>query len=256
VLPSDDADAARNARALLEDPRVTHFHDPEQHAGRAWGEVLALTGIAWDVYFLFDAESPWDSPAPAPRDWFHQLGGEQADPDHRRTAHELAVALHDAGRAAGWRMAPSAPAAADWDAVRTAAVARLQPGGEGGDDRCQTCRDLGRLSSCSLGGWRRLVLQRAVGSSIMASGMAPVSKRGERRELRLAVTGMQCPECMLRAGGGAIALAWVDEIEVRLDEGELRVLVGLGATADADELVAAVRAQGFGAEVMSAAPRT
>ena len=67
------------------------------------------------------------------------------------------------------------------------------------------------------------------------------------------MTGMQCPECMLRAGGGAISLDWVDEVEVRLDEGEIRVLAGLGAAADADELAAAVRGQGFGAEVLPAA---
>ena len=36
MLPSDDAEAARRAQVLIEDARVTQFHDPDKLAGQAW----------------------------------------------------------------------------------------------------------------------------------------------------------------------------------------------------------------------------
>jgi len=251
MLPSDGEDAARRAQRLLDDPRVTHFRDPDQHAGRAWAGVLGLPNVAWDVYLLFDERVEWGDSAPVPREWFHQLGGERADPARRRTAHALAEALHGAGRAAGWPVAPEAPEAAQWNAARDAALARLPAGAEDGDGRCADCRAAHRSSSCSLGGWRRLVLRHEGDGLFIASGTEPAGVPDGRREVCLAVAGMRCPECMLRAGTGALAVKGVDEVEVRLDEGEMRVLVASSATVGDDDLVAAVRAQGFGAEMIT-----
>lgn len=253
ILPSDDENAARRAQLLLDDPRVTHFHDPDQHAGRAWAGVLGLPDVAWDVYLLFDDRAAWGDPAPVPREWFHQLGGDQADPARRHTAHGLAQALHGAGQTAGWPVAPKAPEAAHWNAARDAALARLQADADS-DGRCADCRAARRLSSCSLGGWRRLVLRQEGDGLFRASGEEPAGDPDGRREVYLAVTGMQCPECMLRAGASALSVKGVDEVEVRLDNGEMRVLIASSATVSSGDVAAAVRAQGFGAEVITGAP--
>lgn len=253
MLPSDDEDAARRAQMLLDDPRVTHFHDPEQYAGRAWAGVLGLQSVAWDVYLLFDERAAWGDPVPVPREWFHQLGDERADPVRRRTGHALAQALHGAGRAAGWPVAPEAPEAAQWDAAREAALARLPATDQDGDERCADCRAARRLSSCSLGGWRHLVLRQEGGGGFIASGTEPVGDADGRREVCLSVTGMRCPECMLRAGAGAIAVKGVEEVGVRLDDGEMCILIAWSATVRDEDVAAAVRAQGFGAAVIPCA---
>ena len=251
MLPSDDADAARRALELLDDPRVTHFHDTEQLAGHAWAETLGLRGPAWDVYLLFDEGATWTAPAPAPRAWFHQLGGDKADPGRRRTAHGLAVALHSAGQEAGWPLATWAPEAGRWRQAREAALARLQTAGAERDGRCADCRAARRLSSCSLGGWGRLLLRATDDGFLMASGTEPASI-SKGREVRLAVSGLRCPECMLRAAAGAIALDGVDEVEVRLGDGVMRILLAPGGSMRARDLADAVRAQGYGAEVLDA----
>jgi hypothetical protein len=250
-LPSDDEDAAGRARGLLDDPRVTHFYDPDQYAGHAWAGVLGLQDVAWDVYLLFDTRAAWGDTAPAPREWFHQLGGGQADLVRRHTAHTLAQALHGAGRTAGWPVSPEAPEAAQWDAARSAALARMQAADADRDGRCTDCRAAGRLSSCSLGGWRRLVLRRENHGNFIVSGEEPAGDPGGRGEVRLAVTGMRCPECMLHAGAGALSVKGVDEVEVRLDNGEMRILIASSATVSDEDLATAVRAQGLGAEVIT-----
>ena len=56
---------------------------------------------------------------------------------------------------------------------------------------------------------------------------------------------------MLHAGAGALSVQGVDEVEVRLDNGEMRVLIALSPIVSDEELATAVRAQGFGAEVIS-----
>ncbi len=254
-LPSDDEGAARRAHALLDDPRVSHFHDPDQHAGRAWAEVLGLRDVAWDVYLLFDRRAEWGDTVPVPREWFHQLGDDHADPVRRRTGHALAHALHGAARTAGWPVAPEAPEAAHWNTVLDAALARMRTADTDGDGRCTDCRAAARrVSSCSLGGWRRLVLRQEHDGLFMVSGTEPAGDPEGRREVRLVVTGMQCPECMLHAGAGALSVKGVDEVEVRLDTGEMRVLIALSGIVSDDDVATVVRAQGFGVEVIGRLP--
>jgi hypothetical protein len=212
--------------------------------------VLGLGDVAWDVYLLFDDRAGWGNTAPAPREWFHQLGGDQADPARRRTAHALAQALHDSGRTVGWPVSPEAPEAAQWNAAREAALARMQGADADSDGRCNACRAARRLSSCSLGGWRRLVLRQDGNGLLLASGEEPAGDPDGRREVRLAVTGMECPECMLHAGAGALSVKGVDEVEVRLGNGEMRVLIALSAIVSDEDLATAVRRQGFGAAVI------
>ena len=170
---------------------------------------------------------------------------------HRRTAGELARALHEAGRAVGWPVAPNAPRLEHWSRAHDAALARLHVTDPKGDERCAECRAAGQLSSCSLGGWRRLLLRLEGGGQFIASPVERLSDPEGRREVHLAVKGMQCPECMMRVGAGALSVNGVSEVEVGLDDGKLRVLIALGATAGDDEVAASVRERGFEARLIS-----
>jgi len=251
MLSSDCEAAAQRARVLLDDPRVTQFHDAERRAGLAWAAVLGTRGVAWDIYMLFGSGAPWDSPAPMPHEWFHQLGGDQADPERLRTAAALAQALHEAGRAVAWPVAPKAPDPAEWSLARDAAMARLAATDPDVDERCADCRAARRLSSCSLGGWRRLLLRLEGSGRFIASPVERASDPDGRREVCLAVTGMKCSECMLRAGASALSVKGVEEVEVRMDDGEMRALIASWATASDDDVAAAVREQGFEARVIA-----
>jgi hypothetical protein len=251
-LPSDDEGAARRAHALLDDPRVTHFYDPDQHAGRAWAGVLGLQDVAWDVYLLFDDQAAWGNTAPAPG------SGSTNSAATRQTcaATHGSYACTGASRRrsdGGWPVSAEAPEAARWNAARDAALARMRVADADGDGRCAACRAAGRMSSCSLGGWRRLVL-RQEGDGLLVSGEESPGEPDGRREVRLAVTGMQCPECMLHAGAGALSVRGVEEVEVKLDCGEMRVLLALSAIVRDADLATAVRTQRFGAAVIMNPP--
>jgi hypothetical protein len=77
VLRSDDLDSAREARALIPDPRVAHYWDPEQSVGLAFGRVVDMPRgreLAWDIYFAFGTGMTWGDVPPAPDAWAHQLG--------------------------------------------------------------------------------------------------------------------------------------------------------------------------------------
>jgi hypothetical protein len=250
VLASDDADAADRAQVLLDDGRVTHFHDPEQIAGKAWAPALEVD-LAWDVYLLFDERVVWGDVAPMPHTWFHQLGSSMADPARRKHAHDLANALHSASQTIGWPSAPAAPLAAHWDTARAAAMGRLAEASGDVDDRCDVCRAERELSPCSLGGWRRMVLGTEGDGSFMASGSVSASAADGRRVVRLDVRGMRCPECMLRAGMGALAHKGVREIEVDLDQGFMVIQLAPEAMLTGLDLAMAVSGQGFTAEVAS-----
>ena len=71
-----------------------------------------------------------------------------------------------------------------------------------------------------------------------------------RLEICLYVTGLRCPECMVRAGEGALSVRGVEEVEMRLEDGQACALIGRSATVSQEDLLDAVRAQGFGAEAM------
>jgi hypothetical protein len=88
VLRTDTAVTAQRAAAtLLNDPRVTHFHDPRPAlvVGRAFGERL-LDGeepLAWDMYLFYEPTARWRRRVPRPDDWRHQLGSDDAQADPR-----------------------------------------------------------------------------------------------------------------------------------------------------------------------------
>ncbi len=246
VLNSDDADAAQRATVLIADERVSWFHDPGQWAAREWAETLGLKDLAWDVYLLFDAEARWNDAAPTPFQWFHQLGGERADASNFRAAHSLAIALHETGAAAGWPVPDMAPDKESWQSAREEAMRRLQAAGSASDERCSDCRETGRLSSCSLGGWRRLLMRMEDETRFTASGTQPPSPADGRQELQLSIQGMRCAECMLRVGSGIVSVEGVAELELLLDEAKLRVLLMPGSTTSVEDLAEAIRAQGFG----------
>lgn len=249
MLPSDNEAAARRARALLDDPRVTHFHDPDRHAGRSWSGPLDLASTAWDVYLLFDGRGGWRDPAPGPDAWFHQLGGE-GDPERYRTGHSLAASLYHAGAELGWPVAPEPPHAEQWPGARRSALSGLQAAaGSREDPRCPACRAQGPPAPCSFGAARRLLMRRD-GRTGMISPAEPAGDPGEHHVVSLAVTGMGCTRCMLRAGAPLLAMKAVREVEVRLDEARIRVLMSSSQEHSNDALAAAVRSQGFGAKVI------
>jgi hypothetical protein len=71
-----------------------------------------------------------------------------------------------------------------------------------------------------------------------------------RLEICLHVTEPRCPECLYRAGAGALSVPGVEEVEMSLDDGQACAVIGRSATVSPEDLLAAVRAQGFGAEAM------
>jgi len=71
------ADATR----LVSDARASHYWDPNEALGVAYGRLLPTPGAAWDVYMLFGPDATWPiSGVPKPAYWMHQLGGVTAAP--------------------------------------------------------------------------------------------------------------------------------------------------------------------------------
>lgn len=91
MLPGDDVRTAEGASKILDDPRVTQFHDPQRRAGRAIASSLGwVDDVAWDVYLFYPERAEWRALPPSPLEWVHQLGGwEKADPDRFRTGRNL-----------------------------------------------------------------------------------------------------------------------------------------------------------------------
>ena len=77
VLPSDNLEAARDARSLIPDARAKHYWNDDQSLGKVYGKTIKLPSgreLAWDIYFAFSADIRWRDEAPVPSDWVHQLG--------------------------------------------------------------------------------------------------------------------------------------------------------------------------------------
>lgn len=55
------------------DKRVTYLWDEGLAAAKAWQKTLGLSGVAWDVYFLYQPEAKWGKRTPRPDFWMHQL---------------------------------------------------------------------------------------------------------------------------------------------------------------------------------------
>jgi hypothetical protein len=97
MLPADDAAAAGEAAALVDDPRVRHFYDPGRRAGRAVARALGAApgATAWDIYLFWGPSARWAGAVPPrPAAWLHQLGDcRWADPARHRWGDGLVAAL-------------------------------------------------------------------------------------------------------------------------------------------------------------------
>jgi hypothetical protein len=63
--------------AFPADPRVRHFYDPQQRAGKAVARSLGAEegAVAWDIYLFYKPGSQWMEHPPLPDNWLHQLTG-------------------------------------------------------------------------------------------------------------------------------------------------------------------------------------
>ena len=80
VLQEDDRQAAIKAIGKVPDERATHFWDADKSLGFSLGRTVTLPRerqLAWDVYFVFDADAEWGDGPPQPSDWMHQLGTDE-----------------------------------------------------------------------------------------------------------------------------------------------------------------------------------
>jgi copper chaperone len=73
ILSGDNRSAAEKRSGEFADHRVTYFWDSDRVTGKAWQQALGLSGIAWDVYFLYGAQTRWDTEPTLPDFWMHQL---------------------------------------------------------------------------------------------------------------------------------------------------------------------------------------
>jgi hypothetical protein len=97
------------------------------------------------------------------------------------------------------------------------------------------------------------MLMRRDGDGQFSISDAEPTDTSERQAVQLAVSGMRCPECMLRAGAGVIFMEGVREVMVRLDGGELRILLAQDARPNAELLALGVRNQGYAVELIAPA---
>ena len=92
IMGPDDYEVEVEAGEVVTDPRLRQFHDPKPHrlAGRAFGEgrMAKGKGPAFDMYCIYDAGITWEDELPDPSDWYHQLPGPFADPDHFQASKE------------------------------------------------------------------------------------------------------------------------------------------------------------------------
>jgi hypothetical protein len=80
VLREDDRQAAVKAIGEVSDERASHFWDADKSLGFALGKTVTLPRereLAWDVYFVFNAQAEWGDTPPKPTDWMHQLGTDE-----------------------------------------------------------------------------------------------------------------------------------------------------------------------------------
>jgi hypothetical protein len=80
MFPLDSRGWAKTRSDEFSDKRVSYYWDGDRLTGNEWQKVLGLKSVAWDVYFLYGAESEWDKEPAKPDFWMHQLGGVTAAP--------------------------------------------------------------------------------------------------------------------------------------------------------------------------------
>lgn len=75
--PGDDRTKAVAATKIVPDQRATHFWDAAGIVPKLYGKVLGLPEgkqFAWDTYMVFGTDAEWETVAPEPAGWMHQLG--------------------------------------------------------------------------------------------------------------------------------------------------------------------------------------
>ena len=91
MLPGDSRGWAATRSGEFSDKRLSYYWDADRLAGLHWQKVLGTPREAWDVYLLNGADSQWDTEAPAPDFWMHQLGGVTKAPRLDAAAFEVKV---------------------------------------------------------------------------------------------------------------------------------------------------------------------
>lgn len=248
ILPSDDEAAATRAATLFDDPRVTQFHDPQRRAGEALAAGLLDAPPAWDIYLAYGPDAAWGAAPPVPADWLHQLGRERTAAERFRSGHDLVVGLHElAGRQGLQPARPDPPTAEAFDEALAEAAAQLAASPDDAVERCERCTAAGKPATCSLAGWRRLVARFDADDSrrllVGSGGDGEPEPRG--RDLAFGVTGVRCPECMLRLTGALASLPGVVLVEVDRGRGRLRVRVAPDAPTGSGDVAEAARPAGF-----------
>ncbi len=271
VLPSDSERTAVHASAVFDDPRVTQFHDPDQRAGTALAAGLIREPPAWDMYLVYPTGAAWRQGPPRPREWAHQLGGAKADPARFRGGADLASTLHAAMMDLGFEPHSGPP---DERALREAgrsAWSRIErargadsPDAAEGPRRCARCDARGAITSCSLGGWRRI---EAIAVSEDGSGDAKsIAVRGftddagstaahaddSGRALELHVTGLACSDCLVRAAGALLSVRGVQRVEIDYGTGVARVTIEPPGSVERSRLIDSLRLAGY--EATSGSP--
>jgi hypothetical protein len=77
ILPEDSSEAAEGASRLFHSVRkVRQYYEPSGRIGREIAAMLGAdeSGIAWDIYLLYERDAEWRERPPRPGDWAHQLG--------------------------------------------------------------------------------------------------------------------------------------------------------------------------------------
>ena len=95
LSPEALAGAARAASRRMNDPRVSHYLDPNYAVATPYRTILGLDHAgdepAWDAFLLFDRAARWEEQPPPPADWMHQLGA--GPPARRLNAAKLAESV-------------------------------------------------------------------------------------------------------------------------------------------------------------------
>ncbi len=91
MFPGDSQDWAKTRSEEFSDRRLTYYWDSGRLTGQQWQKVLGISQTAWDVYFLYGADTQWDKEPAMPNFWMHQLNGVTNAPPLKEPAFEAKV---------------------------------------------------------------------------------------------------------------------------------------------------------------------
>ncbi|MBI4850656.1 MAG: hypothetical protein HY819_02400 [Acidobacteria bacterium] len=76
ILRKDNEGRVPKAAATVSDIRATNYWDGEKKLARDFAETLEFTDKsqpAWDIYLVYGKDTKWETTAPKPNYWMHQL---------------------------------------------------------------------------------------------------------------------------------------------------------------------------------------